>query len=382
MNEMKKIFLPLVVFITASLSLTAFEITLTGGARMNIPEAWELDESDPSVPSWYSPDRRSAAEVMLWAPETWDTLDNFIESARPEGAEGDVFAFQCWGGEAALATWTFPGSGGIFRGWFLFVVRSGPDVRVSAIAAEEDFSERQPFLLSVLDSYIPGENWRLTPGAVSTFLEVTGESKKETVNVPFEDTVLSWKESSAGNQASQDVIEREALILSAYASVPELFYPAWERYYRLIYRDSYSRLETLAEALQNGPLPINTSDPRAASERLLSWLQGFSYGSTERFSDLLSPSAACSSQTGDCDSLSLVLLILMDYYGIDGILILSQQAHHALTGLDVPGEGIRYTEGGKSWVIAELTSNLTLGNLPDKLTPVSDWFGVKLISKE
>ena len=382
MNEMKRILLPLIFFITASLSLTAFEITLTGGARMDIPEAWELDESDPSVPSWYSPDRRSAAEVMLWAPGTWDTMDSFIENARPQGAEGDVFVFQCWDGEAALATWAFPGSGGSFCGWFLFVVRSGPDVRVSAIAAEEDFSERQPFLLSVLDSYIPGENWRLTPGAVSTFLEATGELEKEAIRVPFEDTYLSWEQSSAGSQASQDVIEREALILSAYASVPELFYPAWERYYRLIYRDSYSRLEPLAEALLKGPLPRNTTDPRVASERLLSWLQGFSYGSTDKFSDLLSPSAVCSSQTGDCDSLSLVLLILMDYYGVDGILLLSQQAHHALTGLDVPGEGMRYTEGENSWIVAELTSNLPLGVLPDRLTGVSDWFGITLLSKE
>ncbi len=378
----KKELLVLFLFITVSLSLTAFEITLTGGARMDIPEAWELDGSDPSVPSWYSPDRRSAAEVMLWAPGTWDTLDSFIESARPEGAEGDVFVFQCWDGEAALATWTFPGSGGSFRGWFLFVVRSGPDVRVSAIAAEEDFSERQPFLLSVLDSYIPGENWRLSPGAVSTFLEISGESVQKTARAYFEDTSLSWEQSPAGNQASQDVIEREALVLSAYASVPELFYPAWERYYRLIYRDSYSRLKPLVEALQSGPLPLNTSDPRFVAESLLSWLQSFSYGSTDRYSDLLSPSAACSSQTGDCDSLSLVLLILMDYYGVDGVLLLSQQAHHALTGLDIPGEGMRYTEGENSWIVAELTSSLSLGVLPDRLTGVSDWFGFTLLSEE
>ncbi len=387
MNKKQRL-LSLFVFITASFSLAAFEITLTGGARMDIPEAWELDGSDPSVPSWYSPDRRSAAEVMLWAPGTWGTLESFIESARPQGAEGDVFVFPCWDGEAALASWTFPGSGGSFSGWFLFVVRSGPDVRVSAIAAEEDFSERQPFLLSVLDSYIPGENRRLSPGAVSTFLELTGDTGdtggpvQKTARVPFEDTVLIWEQSPAGNQASQDVIEREALVLSAYASVPELFYPAWERYYRLIYRDSYSRLKPLVEALQSGPLPQNSSDPRLTAERLLSWLQGFSYGSTDRFSDLLSHSAACASRTGDCDSLSLVLLILMDHYGVDGVLLLSQQAHHALTGLDVPGEGLRFTEGENSWIVAELTSSLPLGVLPDRLTAVSDWFGFTLLSEE
>ena len=104
--------------------------------------------------------------------------------------------------------------------------------------------------------------------------------------VPFRNNSISWEQSSAGNQASQDVIEREAIILSAYAAVPELFYPAWERYYRLIYRDSYSRMLPLAEALKNGPLPADSMSEREIAEVLLAWLQGFSYGSTSGF-DLL-----------------------------------------------------------------------------------------------
>jgi hypothetical protein len=178
------------------------------------------------------------------------------------------------------------------------------------------------------------------------------------------------------------VIEREALVLSAYASVPELFYPAWERYYRLIYRDSYSRLNPLSEALDNGPLPLDSPDRRIAAERLLSWLQSFTYGSTGGFSDLLSPAAACSSRTGDCDSLSLVLLILMDRYGVDGKLLLSQQAHHALAALDLPGRGMRYTEGEDSWIVAELTSTLPLGELPERLSGVNDWFGISLLTED
>jgi len=379
---MKKNLQLFLLFLTASFSLGAYEVTLTGGSRMDIPEAWELDESNPSVPSWYSPDRRAAAEVMLWAPDTWENLEVFVENARPEGAVGDVSYFKCWDGDAALANWTFSASGGSFRGWFLFVAGSGPDVRVSAISAVEEFSERQPFLLSVLDSYIPGKDWRLSPGPVSTFLEITGEANCEEVRVMFGDTELSWEQNPAGLQASQDMIEREALVLSAYVTVPELFYPAWERYYRLIYRDSYSRLNSLSEALGNGPLPLNAPDRRAVAEKLLSWLQSFTYGSTEGFSDLLSPAAACSSRTGDCDSLSLVLVILMDHYGVEGKLLLSQQAHHALAALDIPGKGMRYAEGENSWIVAELTSSMPLGELPERLSGVSDWFGISLLNED
>ncbi len=379
---MKKMSLLTSLLILLTLSAGAFEVTLLGGARMDIPEAWELDDSDPSIPTWYSPDRRGAAEVILWEPGTWERLEDFAESVMPDGAVGEIVAFTCWNGEVALADWTFPVAGERFRGWFLIVTGSGPDVRVSAISAEEDFLERQPFLLSVLDSYIPTDDWRLTPGAVSTFLELTADMDPEKVRMPFGDGTISWIQSPAGNQASQDVIEREALVLSAYAGTPELFYPAWERYYRLIYRDSYSRLLSLAEALQAGPLPAGSIDERELTETLLTWLQGFSYGTTRGFSDLLSPSLACVSQTGDCDSLSLVLLILMDRYDVDGRLLLSQQALHALAGFDLPGEGMRYIEGERSWLVAELTSSLPLGVLPDRLTGVSDWFGISLLSEE
>lgn len=377
---MKKIWFSLLFATILINSSGAFEATLFGGGRLDIPEAWVLDDSDPSVPTWYSPDRSGAAEALLWAPGTWESLDSFVENLKPEAAEGEIVAFPCWDGEVALADWTFKVAGQAFRGWFLFSIGSGPDIRISGIAVQEDFLERQAFILSILDSYIPTDDWRLSPGAVSTFLELTGETPSETASVPFLDGVLQWLQSPAGNQASQDVIEREALILSAYANVPELFYPAWERYYRLIYRDSYSRVLPLADALQAGPLPVDPANLRQTAEILLNWLQGFSYGSTSGFSDLLAPSAACAGQTGDCDSLSLALLILMDRYGVEGRLILSQQALHALAGFDLPGEGLRYVEGDQSWVVAELTSRLPLGVLPDRLTGVNDWFGISLLT--
>lgn len=379
---MKKLGLLAVLLTFSILASGAYEITLLGGSRMDIPEAWELDDSDTSVPTWYSPDRRSAAEVLLWEPGSWENLEEFIAYVKPEGAQGDTVSFSLWGGELVLADWTFSLSANQFRGWFLVLRGSGPDVLVSAIAAEEDFAERQAFLLSVIDSYIPSDEWRLTPGAVSSFLELSGEISTEIVSTQFEGNALSWEQSPAGNQASQDVIEREAIILSAYASTPELFYPAWERYYRLIYRDSYLRLLPLAEALQSGPLPASQLDNREIADRLLAWLQSFTYGSTTGFSDLLAPSLACAGQVGDCDSLSLAMLIIMDLYGVEGRLLLSQQALHALGGFDLPGEGLRYTDGERTWLVAELTSALPLGILPDRLTGISDWFGISLLTED
>jgi len=359
----------------------AYEVSLHGGPGMNIPEAWTLDDSDPTVPSWYAPDRGAAAEAMLWAPGTWAEIAEFVTAMTPNGAQGDIVTFSCWDGEAALADWRFETGSGAFRGWFLFVAGTGPDVRISAIAAEEDFAERQAFLLSVLDSYVPGDPWVRSPGAVSRFLELSGEAGVREVRSEIAGRTVVWEESPAGQQAAQDVIEREALVLASYAGVPELFYPAWRRYYRLIYRDSYRRFDSLANALLSGPLPASTPD-RDVAEVLLEWLQGFSYGSTDGFSDLLAPSIACARRTGDCDSLALALLILLDRYGVDGRLLLSHQAAHAVAALDIEGRGLRYTEGDRTWLTAELTSALPLGVLPDRLDGVNDWFSIDFATEE
>lgn len=371
----------LLLFLPGFKPAGSHEVTLHGGPVMDIPAAWFLDDSDPAVPTWYSPDRRGGVEVRLWAPGTWDSMDDFIRewsAGSSGGTQGEVVRFPHWDGEAALADWSFAIDGTNYRGWFLFTVGTGPDVRVSAVAAEEDYEGIGAFLLSAVDSYSPSRRWNRSPGAVGRFLEISGERGTETASAEIAGNRVVWEGSPAGNAASQDLIEREAAVLAAYGGQPALFIEAWRRYYRMIFRDSYSRLAPLAESLKKGPFPPENSEPRKVAEALLEWLQGFSYGSTEGFSDLLAPSAACVLGTGDCDSLALVLLILMDSYGVDGRLLISAEARHALAALDVAGEGQRYVENEESWLTAELTARLPLGKLPPRLDGVDDWFGIDL----
>ena len=42
---------------------------------------------------------------------------------------------------------------------------------------------------------------------------------------------------------AQSVIEREANVMLNYSHDPANFYNAWKRYYQLIFRDNYSRLD-------------------------------------------------------------------------------------------------------------------------------------------
>ena len=91
--------------------------------------------------------------------------------------------------------------------------------------------------------------------------------------------------SPAVADAAQTLIEREARVLSAYApdeaESPRIgdgpappWAVAWRRYFRMIYRDSFSRLEPVAEALfmdlaRAGCPPRRDAraDPRMAAKR-------------------------------------------------------------------------------------------------------------------
>jgi hypothetical protein len=109
---------------------------------------------------------------------------------------------------------------------------------------------------------------------------------------------------------------------------------------------------------------------------LLSWLQSFKYDRTGTLSDLLCPIAGAVSQSGDCDSRALVYAILLDYFGIDAILMVSSEYSHALAAVDTSGEGARFFHDGKQYLIAELTEQVALGMIAADMADSSKWLGV------
>ncbi len=359
--------------------ITAYEVSLGKGSQINIPEDWIPAENKDNLFTWYSADYRAVVDAARWEPGTWQNLEEFARNIKPEGASGDFVSFPCWDGNAALADWTFESSGKKLRGWVLMFLNEDYGINISSFCKEKNFQELQPFLLSALDSFIPSQKWALIPGAVSCFLELSSpdyEEADKTFTSLFDGKEISWQVNQAALTTTQDVIEREALVLASYAGNEEAFYRAWTRYYRLIYRDCYSRMETLAEALFSGPL--KSAEKEDAAVKILEWLQGFTYGSTESLSGLLSPAAACAEETGDCDSLALAYLMLMSRSGVEGRFLLTHQKHHAIAAVKVKGKGFHYVDKDGQWLTAELTTALPLGTLPERLNGVSDWFAINL----
>jgi hypothetical protein len=186
--------------------------------------------------------------------------------------------------------------------------------------------------------------------------------------------------SEEGAEASQMLIEREAAILTLYAEdygKNDRWLKAWKRYYKLIYRDNYRRLEPLARSFR--VVIRRLSIPRnEVPAKLLSWFQDFTYRRDNTLSDLLSPVSCLIDQTGDCDSLALSYIILLHHLGYDAILLISDVHKHSLAAVDIEGRGARFTVEGKGYLIAELTEKVDIGLIDRSMADPAGWIPVRL----
>jgi hypothetical protein len=145
----------------------------------------------------------------------------------------------------------------------------------------------------------------------------------------------------------------------------------------MIYRDNYFRLSSLARSLQQ-----HFQEQGIAREeipaRLLSWFQRFDYSRTGSLSDLLAPVTCFAERSGDCDSLGLAYVILLQHMDFDAVLLVSSEYGHALAGVDVAGEGARFEFQDTSYLLAEFTENVDLGMIPRSMADPNKWIPVRL----
>jgi hypothetical protein len=183
------------------------------------------------------------------------------------------------------------------------------------------------------------------------------------------------------------VIEREAAVLADYKPQTEEGIEAWQRYYRMVYRDAYSRLDypasLISERLKTEASTALRPDERdlQTAERLLGWVQGFGYRRTGG-SDLISPFAAAAFQEGDCDSRSLLYIILLNHYGVDSALMVSSVYSHAMAAVDVQAGGAKINIKDKGFTVAETTDDIGIGMIAADMADPANWVIIPLMEKE
>ena len=241
----------------------------------------------------------------------------------------------------------------------------------------ERAQEYEPLMISCLDAVFTGRQSFFEPGPmIQAVYPKEGTVKKE---VLFNGKKLSVYFDRSDSEANQAVIEREFALLTLYLDSP-MQKKAWQRYYRMIYRDSLSRCRHLSLMLEKELIEVDSKGKRPAAEKitaaLLTWMQDFTYTRDESGADFLNIPAVCTDRSGDCDSRAVLMAVLLQHFNIDSLVMIAPEQKHAVAAVDCPGDGARFTHNGKRYLIAETTAKVPLGKIAQELADPSIWFAV------
>ncbi len=254
------------------------------------------------------------------------------------------------------------------KGWLVVIAYTYSN---AASLARGKFSEDELelFHLSVLDSFLTGVGNALSPGIVTTFafpeegeLSVPFKTKKSEFSVLF---------NACDAKANQYVVDREFLVLTKYAGTA-LEQAAWKRFYRMIYRDAWKRMERASFMIAN-QLSSNATE---RAKELIEWLFSFDYTRDFAGSDFTSLPDAFTRKTGDCDTRCLLFVLLMRQMGTEAALLISPEFSHSVAAVALNVAGPVFAIEGKQLYALDLTSSKTGGKLSNEMAIADKWFAV------
>lgn len=347
---------------------------------INPLEGWLLQPfENTSELSWYSSNQSIALSVLAFSGETYsDITTMFNDLTKEYDASGSFVKFQYLGFECTIGEITFKLGGETNKGWILFLNGSNFDYQISSFSRIESYEDNINEIQSVIDSFSPGKKGAINSGPISMFLNESPSKIIKNFPVDFFGNTLIVSGSEYDFENAQSIIEREANIMQNYSHDRKNFYNAWKRYYKVIFRDNYSRLEPLFVALYPYFADNKYTDYNLV-ELLMFWIQGYTYErSLESESDLLNPFEASTLKLGDCDTRSLILGILLNKFGVENILLTSEKVKHAIIAVDCPGDGMTYEYKGKKYLMVELTTKALIGEIKESFADPALWTPVEM----
>lgn len=240
----------------------------------------------------------------------------------------------------------------------------------------------EQFIISTINSLCMSEKYKNTAGIISSLAfkntkEVSGVEKLNGKEFNF----TIGDQDLEGNKFITDL---EYSVLCLYKE-HKAGIEAWKRFYRQVYKDSYERLKSFNESFYKTFYPIakekNPQNPDITyAQIVLDFVQSMQYkrnqGKNE--TDFTSMIEILYGVGNDCDSRSMMVCILLNYAGIDSIMLISPAYSHAMAGVNNNAPGQKYTlqENGKTYLYGETTDNVTWGMLPQNYSDESQWIPI------
>lgn len=236
----------------------------------------------------------------------------------------------------------------------------------------------EPLMISAIDTVFTDMPSYFEPGPVTTALYPKTGTKE--IEYSFNNATIKFNTELSDAQANQSVIDREFALLTFYLK-HEHVYEAWKRYYRVIFRDAWSRLYPASSAIQSFFFNSahSLTNLQIASE-VLRFVQNFIYERDRNGADFMNLPQAFLEKRGDCDSRALLMILILKQLNIDAILLVSPAKSHAIAAIDCQTGGNEagnyFTHNGKQYLLAETTSHTVPGEIVEKPFHPEDWFPV------
>lgn len=367
--------MPLVVALAAPLA--AKELAAEQGASIDMPSGFTPAEGDGRTRfSYFDPAGEMELDILVYEPDRFSEAGAMAaELLGILGSQGDTSTFTYAGRNAALSELSFTFGGVAERGYGLFVAGKAGEADYALLAhvAAARFDAYGEYVISCLDGFSVDRAARREPGPISQFLLPWPPDRRAraTAVLPGGPVDLPWSPEEAAQELY--VAMREYRVLALYAATDELWVDAWARFYRMVYRESASRLDALTDAFARS-LPLD--DPTECARRVLAWVQGFSDERDDSPIDFVPPLAAAFERRGDCDARAVVMAIVLERLGIDCVLMISRAYSHAMVGVGVPGGGVRFAVNGREYLVAETTAPIGIGMIDAEQADFAKWLGV------
>lgn len=256
-----------------------------------------------------------------------------------------------------------------------------------AWSAQENFANSYNYIASFFDGLYVDMNSYFSKGILTSYLDseemedVSDEAKKSAqkmdVNLNIDSHQIKTQIFAEDSKFAQEFIEREYAVLCLYANHSG-WQEAWQRYYRLIFRDSCSRLRKASFDIYNGLAPF-CIDETDLAQKLLNWVQNFKYEREKTNSDFSNLPSILLGNGSDCDSRSLLLAVLLNAMNQDSCIFVSNEFSHAVAGFVSTHPGFNFEVNGKKYLIGETTAkNINWGNIEQRMAEQSKWIPVLL----
>ena len=379
---MKKIIYCLILFFVGiPVSFAEILNSPTWGYSVDLPEEFVLVDKNGADSYMFENAFVSSTLILkAYKKEKFSSSLEAMETVMKQlGAEFECAETDWRNTDCIISQFAFNLGGASNTGWAVssLLQDSKGYVVMLCYTPTEVFYDLEQFVISCVDSLCIDYGSYYSPGPLTSFAFPKGEVQNHTVEITGEK--IDFTLDSSDIEADRFVVEREYSVLCLYQD-SEMWVEAWQRYYRQVYKNAYSRLKIAAFNIYNRLIKTCESENPdiELAQKLLSWTQGFDYVRDFTSTDFTPITASITGTGSDCDSRAMLLACLLHHMNYDTCLFVSAEFSHSLFGIVLDKAGAKINIDGRQFLLGETTAQVDIGLVPANMNQTDKWIFVEL----